>query len=190
MPRAHPGRPAAIGESLERVESETAYEGKIVDVRTDTFRYADGDTAEREIVVHPGAVAVVAHDDAHVWLVRQPREAVEVADLLELPAGKLDVDGESPLEAMKRELVEEIGKEADEWRELKRFYTSPGFAQEEVWILVATGLRDVDYDPDTDERIEIVPWPLADLGSAIAECADSKTLIGLLLFERDRAQAA
>jgi ADP-ribose pyrophosphatase len=176
---------------LERVERKTVYEGKIVDVRVDTFRHADGETAEREIVVHPGAVAVVAHDDEYVWLVRQPREAVEVPDLLELPAGKLDVDGESPLEAMKRELVEEIGKEADEWRELKRFYTSPGFAQEEVWIFVATGLRDVEFDPDPEERIEIVPWPLADLDRAIAACTDSKTLIGLLLFRAEReAQAA
>jgi ADP-ribose pyrophosphatase len=175
---------------LERVEAKTVYEGKIVDVRVDTFRYADGETADREIVVHPGAVSVVAHDDEHVWLVRQPREAVEVPDLLELPAGKLDVDGESPLEAMKRELVEEIGKEADEWRELKRFYTSPGFAQEEVWIFVATGLRDVEHDPDPEERIEIVPWPLDDLDAAIAECTDSKTLIGLLLFRAERAAQA
>ncbi|HEX6116930.1 MAG TPA: NUDIX hydrolase [Solirubrobacterales bacterium] len=176
-----------MGESLERIGSETAYEGRIIDVHTDTFRYPDGETAEREIVVHPGAVAVVAHDDEHVWLVRQPREPVGVPDLLELPAGKLDVDGESPLEAMKRELAEEIGKEADEWRELKRFYTSPGFAQEEVWVFVATGLRDVDHDPDPDERIEIVRWPLAELDDAIAECADSKTLIGLLLFRAERA---
>ena len=180
-----------MSESVERLGGKTVYEGKIVDVRTEEFRYSDGETAEREIVVHPGAVSVVAHDDEHVWLVRQPREAVGVPDLLELPAGKLDVDGESPLEAMQRELVEEIGKEADEWRELKRFYTSPGFAQEEVWIFAATGLRDVAYDPDPDERIEIVPWPLADLDAAIAECKDSKTLIGLLLFRAERdAQAA
>ncbi len=179
-----------MSESLERIGGETVYEGKIVDVRTDTFRYGDGETAEREIVVHPGAVAVVAHDDEHVWLVRQPREPVEVPDLLELPAGKLDVEGESPLEAMKRELVEEIGKEAEEWRELKRFYTSPGFAKEEVWVYVATGLRDVEYDPDPDERIEVVPWPLADLDAAIEECTDSKTLIGLLLFRAERARAA
>ena len=178
-----------MGESIERIGGETAYDGKIVEVRTDTFRYADGETAEREIVVHPGAVAAVAHDDEHVWLVRQPREAVGVPDLLELPAGKLDVDGEEPLEAMKRELVEEIGKEADEWRELKRFYTSPGFAQEEVFVYVATGLRDVDHDPDPGERIEIVQWPLAELSRAIAECTDSKTLIGLLLFERERRRA-
>lgn len=170
---------------MKRIHTETRYSGRIVDVRSEEYRYDDGSTAEREVVVHPGAVAVVAHDDLHLWLVRQPREAVEEPGLLELPAGKLDVEGETPLEAMKRELVEEIGKEADEWRELKRFYTSPGFAREEVWVFVATGLRDVPYEPDPGERIEILPWPLADLDGAIAECTDAKTLIGLLLFRRE-----
>jgi 8-oxo-dGTP pyrophosphatase MutT (NUDIX family) len=182
---------------LERVGGETRYEGRIVSVREETFRYPDGGTAEREVVVHPGAVAVVAHDDEHVYLVRQPREPVEEPALLELPAGKLDrrspsvtgswcCEGESPLEAMKRELVEEIGMEADEWRELKRIYTSPGFAREEVRIYVASGLRAVEHEPDPGERIEIVRWPIEDLTEAIIECKDSKTLIGLLLFERDR----
>jgi 8-oxo-dGTP pyrophosphatase MutT (NUDIX family) len=171
---------------LERVGGETRFEGRIVTVREETFRYPDGDTAEREVVVHPGAVAVVAHDDEHVYLVRQPREPVEEPALLELPAGKLDEEGESPLDAMKRELVEEIGMEADEWRELKRMYTSPGFAKEEVRIYVATGLREVEHDPDPGERIEIVRWPIAELDRAIAECKDSKTLVGLLLFEWER----
>ena len=172
---------------LERIGAETRYEGRIVSVREETFRYPDGGTADREIVVHPGAVAVIAHDDEHVYLVRQPREPVGEPALLELPAGKLDVEGESPLETAKRELVEEIGVEAAEWRELKRIYTSPGFAREEVWIYLATGLREVDHEPDPDERIEVVRWPLAGLDRAIEECADSKTLIGLLLFQRTRA---
>jgi 8-oxo-dGTP pyrophosphatase MutT (NUDIX family) len=170
---------------LERIGSETRYEGRIVTVREETFRYADGETAEREIVDHPGAVGAVAHDGERVYLVRQPREAVEEPALLELPAGKLDREDESPLETMKRELVEEIGMEASDWRELKRIYTSPGFAREEVWIYLATGLREVEHDPDPGERIEIVPWPLDDLGGAIAECEDSKSLIGLLLLERE-----
>ena len=89
----------------------------------------DGETAEREIVVHPGAVGIVAHDGESVYLVRQPREAVEEPDLLELPAGKLDVEGETPLECAKRELAEEIGMSARSWTELKRFYTTPGFAR-------------------------------------------------------------
>jgi 8-oxo-dGTP pyrophosphatase MutT (NUDIX family) len=171
---------------LERIGGRKVYEGRIVDVRMDEFRYPDGDTGEREVVTHPGAVAVVAHDGRHVYLVRQPREAVGEPALLEVPAGKLDVEGESPLECAQRELGEEIGKRAGEWRELKRFYTSPGFAQEEVVVFLATDLADAAVEADESERIEVVPWPLEDLDAAIEECADSKSLIGLLLFRRMR----
>jgi 8-oxo-dGTP pyrophosphatase MutT (NUDIX family) len=173
----------------ERVGTRTEYEGKIATVRVDSFRYPDGSTAEREIVAHPGAVAVVAHDERNLYLVRQPREAVGEGALLELPAGKLDVEGEGPLETAKRELAEEIGKEAASWRELKRIYTSPGFAEEEVWIYLATDLADVEHEPDAEERIEIVTWPLDDLDGVIAECSDSKSLVGLLLFADLRRRA-
>jgi 8-oxo-dGTP pyrophosphatase MutT (NUDIX family) len=172
---------------MERTASKTVYEGEIVDVRIDEFRYDDGETAERELVVHPGAVAVVASDDESVYLVRQPREAVGEPALLELPAGMLDVEGESPLECAQRELAEEIGMTARSWSELKRFYSSPGFAQEEVTLFVATGLEAIpDREPDPEERIEVIAWPLAELDRAIGECADSKTLIGLLLFSPPR----
>ena len=168
---------------MEKIATETAYEGKIVDVRTDTFRYEDGGEAEREIVAHPGAVAIVAHGDGVVWLVRQPREAVSDPALLELPAGKLDVEGESRLDCAKRELAEEVGLEAEEWTEWKRFFTSPGFAEEEVTIFEATGLRQVkDFEPDPEERIEILRWPLSELDDAIDACHDSKSLIGLLML--------
>lgn len=167
---------------MKRIASRVEYEGSIATVRIDEFRYADGSTAKRQIVTHPGAVAVVAHDDEHVWLVRQPREAVGEEALLELPAGKLDVPGELPLDCARRELLEEIGKQAMQWRELKRFFTSPGFAEEEVIVYLATGLVGVEHEPDPEERIEIVPWPLAELDPAIEECADSKSLIGLLIL--------
>src|SRR5687767_9723842 len=113
---------------FERTGSRTVYEGPIASVRIDSFRHADGSEAERQVVTHPGAVAIVAYDDVHVWLVRQPREAVGEWTL-ELPAGKLDVPGESPIECARRELTEEVGLEASMWIELKRFYTSPGFAE-------------------------------------------------------------
>jgi ADP-ribose pyrophosphatase len=167
---------------MERVDSKTVYEGKIATVRIETFRHEDGSEAEREVVAHPGAVAILAHDDDSIYLVRQPREPVEEESLLELPAGKLDVEGESPLECAQRELAEEVGKAATDWRELKRFYTSPGFAQEEVTIFLATGLSDESSETDEEERIEIVPWPLSDLAGAIEDCADAKSLIGLLLL--------
>jgi 8-oxo-dGTP pyrophosphatase MutT (NUDIX family) len=173
---------------MERIGSKTVYEGPIASVRIDEFRYGDGATAEREIVAHPGAVAIAAHDSEHLWLVRQPREAVGEPRLLELPAGKLDVEGESRLECARRELIEEIGKSAGEWRELKRFYTTPGFAEEEVTVFEATDLSDVEHEPDPAERIEIVPWPVAQLDAAIAECADSKSLIGMLLLRDSLAR--
>ena len=169
---------------MERAGSKVVYEGQIATVRVDTFRAAGGSEYEREIVGHPGAVAVVAHDEERLFLVRQPREAVGEDDLLELPAGKLDVEGETPLECARRELEEEAGVRAAEWREVKSFYTSPGFAEEEVTVFFATGLERVDPDPDEGEDLEIVEWPLADLDGAIDACADAKSLVGLLLFRR------
>jgi ADP-ribose pyrophosphatase len=164
------------------------YEGKVARVRIDEFRYEDGSQAEREVVGHPGAVAMVAHDERHLYLVRQPREAVGEEALLELPAGKLDVPGEAPLDCAKRELAEEVGKAASEWRELKRFYTSPGFAEEEVIVYLATGLEDASAEAGEEERLEVVRWPLDQLDEAIAECRDSKSLIGMLLFRRLRSE--
>jgi ADP-ribose pyrophosphatase len=175
--------------SIERIGSETIWEGTVAHVRIDEFRYPDGSTSTREVVGHPGAVAVVAHDERLLYLVRQPREAVGEEDLLELPAGKLDVPGESPLDCGKRELAEEVGKAASEWRELKRFFTSPGFAEEEVVVYLATGLEDVDAEPDAEERLEVVTWRLEDLDRAIEACADAKSLIGLLLFRELRRAA-
>ena len=174
---------------MERIGSRTVYEGAIARVRIDEFRYPDGSSATREVVSHPGAVAIIAWDRSHLYLVRQPREAVGEESLLELPAGKLDVEGESPLECARRELAEEVGKAAGSWEELKRFYTSPGFAEEEVVLFLASDLSEVDHAPDAEERIEIVPWPLAELDNAIAECRDGKSLIGLLLFRQRLARA-
>jgi len=172
---------------MERISSEKVYDGRVVDIRIDEFRYGDGETSEREIAEHPGAVGIVAHDGERMYLVRQPREAVGEPALLEVPAGKLDIEGETRLECAQRELEEEIGMRASEWTELKRFFTSPGFAEEEVTVFVATDLEAIgDHEPDPSERIEIVPWPLADLDGAIDQCADAKSLIGLLLFRRTR----
>jgi 8-oxo-dGTP pyrophosphatase MutT (NUDIX family) len=167
---------------MERIGSKTVYEGKVASVRIDRFRYGDGSEAEREVVAHPGAVAMVAHDDVHIYLVRQPREPVGEEATLELPAGKLDVPGEAPLDCARRELAEEVGLQASEWTELKRFYTSPGFAEEQVTVYLATGLRWVEQRPDPDERIEVAPWPLDDLDGAIAKCDDAKSLIGMLVL--------
>jgi 8-oxo-dGTP pyrophosphatase MutT (NUDIX family) len=168
--------------SFERTDSRTAWEGRIAKVRVDTIRFDDGEEAEREIVEHPGSVAVVAHDGELIFMVRQPREAVGEEALLELPAGKLDEEGESPLETAKRELTEEIGKGAQSWERLTSFYTSPGFADEECILFLATDLYDEQADPAENERIEIVAAPLAELDDLIRDCRDAKTLAGLLWF--------
>jgi 8-oxo-dGTP pyrophosphatase MutT (NUDIX family) len=165
---------------VKRVGGEVAWEGRIAKVRVDRFRYDDGEEAEREIVEHPGAVGVVAHDGETLYLVRQPREAVNEPALLELPAGKLDEDGESPLDTAQRELAEEIGKGARTWQHLTSFYTSPGFADEECHLFMATNLYDREADADENERIEVVEVPLTELDSVIRDCRDSKTLVGLL----------
>jgi 8-oxo-dGTP pyrophosphatase MutT (NUDIX family) len=166
--------------SFERIGGKVVWEGKIATVRVDRFRFDDGEEADREIVEHPGAVAVVAFDGETVFLVRQPREPVNDPALLELPAGKLDEEGEDPLDTAKRELAEEIGKGARTWRHLTSFYTSPGFADEECHVFLATDLFDERAEPGDQERIEIVEVPLSELDSAIRECRDAKTLAGLL----------
>ncbi len=172
---------------FERVGCETKWEGRIVSARVERWRHADGDEVEREVVSHQGAVAIVAHDDEHVWLVRQPREPVADPALLELPAGKLDVEEESPLDTAKRELGEEVGKAAAQWRELQAFYTSPGFSDERVIAYLATDLRDVDPGSSENERIKIVAWPLERLDEALDACEDAKSLIGLLCLKALRS---
>jgi 8-oxo-dGTP pyrophosphatase MutT (NUDIX family) len=173
-----------VSGAFEALGGETVYSGRIVDVRIERFRHADGEEVSREIVRHRGAVAILAHDDEHVWLVRQPREAVGVPDLLELPAGRLDVDGEAPLDAARRELAEEIGRGARTWEPIVTYYTGAGFTDERVHLFYATELYDAHAHSDEVERIELVPWPLAELARAIEQCVDAKTLIGLLWLTR------
>ena len=168
------------------VGEDIQWQGRLLKAGTETYRYSDGHENTFDKVWHPGAVAIVPVDETHVWLVRQPREATRLHDSLEIPAGKRDRPGEPLLELAKRELVEEIGKQATEWRQLLSFYPTPGFCDERVWIFVAEGLSDAAGGPapEEDEHIEIVPWPLADLDDAIAQVQDAKTLIALLWLAR------
>src|SRR5262249_3629803 len=127
-PPLHEGRRCMSEFSLTR--SETTWKGGLFSVGVEHFRHADGDEVSREKVWHPGAVGILAVDDQHVWLTRQPREAAGLASSLEIPAGKRDVPGEAPLQTARRELAEEIAKRADIWEEISVFYTSPGFSDE------------------------------------------------------------
>ena len=169
--------------AFERITSDEVWSGRIAGVRIERFRYGDGEEVEREVVSHPGAVAVVAHDGERIYLVRQPREGVGEEALLELPAGKLDEEGESALDTAKRELAEEIGKSARNWEHLTRFYSSPGFSDEEIEIYLATELEDAAAEAEENERIEIEVVPLEGLDDVIASCRDGKSLVGLLWFK-------
>ncbi len=171
--------------AFTRTGGRRVFDGHIISVDVDTFRYdEDGTEVEREVVRHPGAVAIVAHDGEAVLLVRQPRQAVGDPDSLELPAGLLDKEGEPPAETAARELTEEVGKVAGSVEHLHSYFSSVGSFDEEVHVFLATDLTDGEADSGEDERIEVVRWPLADLAGAIAASRDAKTIIGLLLLQQ------
>jgi 8-oxo-dGTP pyrophosphatase MutT (NUDIX family) len=171
-----------MSSNFEQIANETIFDGKFFTVERGTFRHEDGEEAVRELVTHPGAVGIVVLDGDQLWFVRQPREAVGVPDLLEIPAGKLDEEGEDPLATAKRELAEEIGKQAGTWQPLGSFYTSPGFTDEQVHLFLATDISDAAEQPavEENERIDVEIRPLSDLDAIIADNHDSKTLIALL----------
>jgi len=166
----------------ETLERKTIFEGKVVRLYLDQVRLPNGAEAEREVVLHRGAVAMVALDDEdRVFLVRQYRHAPG-KDLVEIPAGKLG-EKEDPLACARRELKEEIGCGADTWTRLASFYTSPGFSDERLHLYLARGLHSGTADPDEDEFLEIMHVPLAEALSMVArgEIEDSKTIAGLAL---------
>ena len=170
--------------SFVRTGGRELFDGHVISLHVDTFRFEDGEEIEREIVRHPGAVGIVAHDGIDLYLVRQPRPAVDDPDVLEIPAGLLDKAGEPPIETAARELKEEIGKAPGQIEHLHSFWTSVGSFDEEVHLFLATDLSDQQEDSGENERIEVVRTPLARLDETIAGCRDSKTLIGLLLLQQ------
>jgi 8-oxo-dGTP pyrophosphatase MutT (NUDIX family) len=172
---------------FEQIGGRTIYEGRIVTLAIERFRFADGDEVEREVIHHDGAACVVAHDDTHLYLVRQPREVLGDPDFLEIPAGRLDQEGESPLEAAKRELAEEVGKAAARWEPITSYVSSAGISDEVIHVFHATGLSDRHAESDENERIEIVRWPLDDIDGALAATRDAKTIIGLQWLKLDRS---
>lgn len=171
---------------MDQLGTETLHEGRHVDFVAKRYRRADGTEVEREIVDHPGSVAVLAYDEEFAYLVAQPREAVEEDELLEIPAGTLDVEGESGLECAQRELAEEAELHAEEWNLLHVIYPSPGFLTEKVTIFAATDLSPAGGERDDDEEIEIVRLPLAEIEEALPEIRDASTVIALLWLKARR----
>jgi ADP-ribose pyrophosphatase len=193
-----PGRLPFGDDPLEEqvVGSEIINRGRYLEFRVDTIERADGSRGTRDVVGHPGAVAVLALDAAgRLLLVRQWRIPARRA-LLEIPAGTLDVEHgvtEDPELAVRRELEEETGHRAGSWRKLATFWTAPGFASELMHLYLATGLDGVADDddrlaPDEDERLELSrvtvdeALRLVDAG----EISDAKTILGILWLDRLR----
>ena len=163
----------------------TLFVGHMIRLVETTLTVPDGSTVTREIIRHPGAVGIVAVDaQGDVVLERQYRAALD-ANLLEIPAGKRDVDGEPPQVAARRELIEETGLDATSWGELGTFYNSPGFADEHSVLYLAQDLVEVGHDKQgpEEEAMEIVRLPLASTWDLIAsgELVDGKSIIGMLL---------
>jgi ADP-ribose pyrophosphatase len=171
------------------------HQGRYLTFRVDTIERADGTRGTRDIVGHPGAVAILAIDDQdRVLLVRQFRVAIGEV-LLEVPAGTLDVlpDGsiEDPELAAPRELEEETGMRAGSWRLIASFWTAPGFASELMHLYLATDLRPADGErlgPDEDEHLllERMPWRDAVAAAERGELRDAKSILALLWLARLR----
>ena len=161
-------------------EARTVYDGELISVTLE--RWGEH---EREIVEHPGAVAIVAVDrEGWLTLVRQLRETAR-RKLVELPAGALE-PGEKALETAKRELAEETGLTSGDWQEVAAFYTTPGFCRERMTLFIAENLERGDASPESDEDLEIVRWRIDEIGDRLEEIEDVKTLAGLLLYLRLR----
>lgn len=180
-------------------ESHLVHRGHYLEFRVDRILRSDGSTGTRDVVGHPGAIAVLAlDDDGRLLLVRQWRVPAGRA-MLEIPAGTLDIhDGvpEDPDHAARRELEEETGHRAGTWRKLASFWTAPGFATELMHLYLATGIVGITGDdrlsPDEDERLELLQvgpdeaMAMVESGSIV----DAKTILGILWLDRLRRAGA
>ncbi len=161
------------------ISSTRPWTGRRIGVRVDSILREDGHRTTREIVEHPGAVAILAWDGERLAMVRQWRHATGHA-LLEIPAGTLEPD-EPPAETARRELAEEVALAAAHWEEGPRFYTAPGFCDELMHVFLATELSEASGESDEDEMLEPSWMTLADALDAIDDgrIMDAKTIAGI-----------
>ncbi len=159
-----------------------AFRGSLILVDVDRVMLPNGRIAEREVVVHRGAVAIVAVDNGKILLERQYRHTARKV-LWEVPAGTRE-EGEEPEDCALRELEEETGYKANTIRRLFQFYAAPGYSKEIIHVFLAEGLRRGRPNPDDDESVETVPVPLEEALRMIEENAieDSKSIAALLYY--------
>ncbi|TJX61439.1 NUDIX hydrolase [Soehngenia saccharolytica] len=165
------------------MKSERIYDGKILNLRVDTVELPDKKYSKREIVEHPGAVAIIAiNENKEMIMIRQYRKAIDKI-LLEIPAGKLELN-EEPIESAKRELKEETGYTADKIEYVMEFYTSPGFSNEKIYLFLAQGLTEGEQELEVGEYIDVEKYSLDELMKMIklGEIVDSKTIIGISYY--------
>jgi ADP-ribose pyrophosphatase len=166
------------------LSSRVAYRGPVFQVTTDQVEEPGGIRARRDVIRHSGSIVVLAVDDSaaepRILLERQYRHAAQFM-MLELPAGRID-DGESPLAAARRELLEETGFTARHWKRILHFYVSPGFLDETMTIYLARGLKPGKAQPEPDERIAIHFFPLSTARKMAlnGRIRDAKTICGIL----------
>jgi ADP-ribose pyrophosphatase len=176
---------------IKVVSSTLSYEGPLFRVYTDKI-LENGRELTRDVIRHNGSVVILAVDDAKnkrdpmIVMERQYRHAAREF-LLEVPAGKME-EGEDPLAAAKRELLEETGFKAKRWRKIIRYFASPGFLGEFMQVFLAEGLTRGEAQPEYDEQIEIEMMPLSRLLKMIddGKIHDGKTLISVMLYARLR----
>jgi len=170
---------------FRKLAEEHVYTGSLISVGRGTFEGPDGSTFNRDLVHHPGAVSIVPVDDDHsVLLVRQYRAAID-ADLLEIPAGKRDVEGEPPAETARRELEEEVGVRAGRVQKLAEFFNSPGFSDEYSYVYLGLDLTPTQASAHSPEEaameIERVALDEVPMLIATGRLVDAKSIIGLCL---------
>ncbi len=166
---------------------KTVYRGPVFSIQSGQMDEPGGVRARRDIIRHSGSVAILpVHENGRVTLVRQYRCAF-AKRLIELPAGRID-GGETPLQAARRELREEVGLGARKWERLLKLIPSPGFCDETVTIYRATGLFESRGEPDPDERIEILTLSPEDALKKLrrAGMEDAKTVVALHLEQQRR----
>ena len=171
--------------SERRLSGGLVFDGKLLKVRSDTVRLPDGGTAEREWIDHPGAVAVIAlTESGELVMERQHRYALG-RDMIEIPAGKID-PGEDPLATARRELKEETGYTAGQWRHVATIHIAIGYSNERIEIYLAKGLKQEVAKLDDEEFLEVFTLPLATALAWVREgkITDVKTVAGLFWAEK------